>query len=68
MKITEKGRYKLTEHFTTRGSREIAHFPAGSILTIDQIDADGRKVIGPGFLDWASDEIPCVPISQPEEL
>lgn len=61
MKITKTGQYKITAPFTTRGSRSVAQFKIGSIITISQIDADGRKVIGPDFLDWSPDEIPCEP-------
>ena len=65
MQITKPGKYKLTERYSTRGSRSIKQFPAGVVIEITQVDLDGHKVIGPQLEDWEYYEIPCVPPEPP---
>lgn len=59
MKITQPGFYRLTEDFSSRGSMSISHLPNGMIIQITQIDVNGNKVIGPQFLGWVCNDIPC---------
>jgi len=59
MIIEETGKYRLTADFSSRGSMSISHLPKGYVFSITQIDRDGRKIIGPDFLDWEGNDIPC---------
>lgn len=58
MIITEKGKYKLLEDITTRGSRSIGGIAKGVVIEITQIDANSHKVIGPQLMDWTYWELP----------
>lgn len=58
MIVKKPGKYKLTEDWASRGSISIAHFAAGVIIEITQIDLKNRKVIGPRLKDWSRWDLP----------
>ncbi|KKL72896.1 hypothetical protein LCGC14_2080330 [marine sediment metagenome] len=63
MIVTETGKYRLTQDWSSRGSISIAHFGKGHIIIIDQVDPKNRKVIGPALLDWVSWKLPVEPVT-----
>lgn len=63
MFIKETGEYKLTEDWSSRGSRSIRNFSKDAILEITQVDISGHKVIGPAFKDWAYWNIPATKVT-----
>ena len=59
MKIEAVGKYRLTHLWSSRGPTSISHWPVGKVFEITQIDNKYNKVIGPAFLDWENNDIPC---------
>ena len=64
MKITEKGEYKLTKDFLTRNTCTGSKLSKGTIITIEQVDLAGHKVIGPQLMDWHPYNMPVERIKQ----
>lgn len=52
MEITEVGKYRLLKELRVRGTNWIATLDEGSVITVTQIDKDGRKFYSPEIGDW----------------
>jgi hypothetical protein len=57
MIIEKPGKYRLTERWSCRGSREIQHFSPGTVIEIKQVHE--HQMIGPQLCDWAYYEMPA---------
>lgn len=58
MIITEIGRYRLLEDWSTRATNSIGQMKKGAILDITQVDKTYRQVLGPELMDWAPWDMP----------
>jgi len=67
MIIDRRGKYRLTEDFSDRGSQSIAHLPAGYKIEITQIDTRYRKVWGPQLSDWTHWDMPVERVPAEDE-
>lgn len=58
MIVDRVGKYRLLKDFWTRNKIGCGTIPAGTVITITQIDKDHRRVIGPSLMDWTSWDLP----------
>lgn len=67
MEVLEKGFYKFTRDYSDRGSLSVSTIPQGTVVEINQVDANTHKVISPDFYDWHSWDLPVVKVDNPSK-
>ncbi len=67
MIVDQTGTYRILEDFSMRGANSISHNSQGSLLIVSQVDEVGKRVIGPGFPDWTSWNLPVEKVEEHEK-